>query len=172
MGIRSYPISPDLLSAEALDLVFQRTGSYLLPQVFPEGCPIHPSYPSGHAAVAGACAVVLKACFDGLMLLPGCVEPTEDGESLKPCHDFSPTVQDEIDKLAYNIAMGRNWAGIHFRSDNEAGLALGENVGISVLQDLACTFTEEFKGFSLRRFNGNLVRIAPQGQLSEELNQL
>jgi membrane-associated phospholipid phosphatase len=28
------------------------------------GCPLHPSYPSGHATVAGACSVMLKAFFD------------------------------------------------------------------------------------------------------------
>jgi hypothetical protein len=171
IGSRLYPLPESLPSVEVVDRTFRQTGSYLLPQAFPEGSPIHPSYPSGHAAIAGACAVILKACFDGQMLLPGVVEPTPDGAALKPCPDFSPTVQDEIDKLAFNVSMGRNWAGIHFRSDNDAGLALGENVGISILQDLACTFTEDFKGFSFRRFNGIWVKITPQGQLIEESSQ-
>ena len=130
-----------------------------------KGAPSTPSYPAGHAAVAGACAVVLKACFDGDMLLPACVEPSLDGLSLIPCSGYFPTVGDEIDKLAYNVAMGRNWAGIHFRSDNAAGLRLGEDVGISILQDLALTFPEPFKGFRFKRFDASPVYINPQGQL-------
>src|SRR5262249_24735613 len=143
------------------------TGSYLLPQAYPEGSPLHPSYPSGHAVIAGACSVVLKACFDGSMLLPGCVESTADGLSLVPCVDYSPTVADEVDKLAFNIAMGRNWAGIHYRSDEIAGLRLGEDVGISILQDLAGTYSEDFGGFTFRRFDGTEVQISAQGQVKE-----
>lgn len=165
-GARNYPIHKSLLFSKSVDEVFKQTGSYFLPQTYPEGCPMHPSYPSGHAAIAGACAVVLKACFDGLMLLPGCVEPSHDGLSLVPCQNFFPTVGDEIDKLAFNIAMGRNWAGIHYRSDSIAGLHLGEEVGISILQDMARTYTEDFRGFTFNRFDGTEVHINPRGEVS------
>jgi hypothetical protein len=101
------------------------------------------------------------------MLLPGCVEPDAEGLKLIPCSKYSPTVGDEIDKLAFNVAMGRNWAGIHYRSDAIAGLQLGEEVGISVLQDLACSYTEEFKGFSFKRFNGSNVHIMARNQLAD-----
>ena len=37
---------------------------YFLPMAFPEGSPTHPSYPAGHATVAGACITVLKAWFN------------------------------------------------------------------------------------------------------------
>jgi hypothetical protein len=164
-GIREYPIHSTLLHSEAVDAVHSHTGSYLLPQAYPEGCPLHPSYPAGHAAIAGACSVVLKACFDGSMLLPGCVEPSADGLKLAPCSNYSPTVGDEIDKLAFNIAMGRNWAGIHYRSDAMAGLQLGEEVGISILQDLVRTYTEDFKGLAFARFDGTQIRITPQGEV-------
>jgi hypothetical protein len=76
-------------------------------------------------------------------------------------------VNDEIDKLAFNISMGRDWAGIHFRSDTMAGLILGENVGISVLQDLVRTFSEDFEGFNFKRFNGSSVHINREGQIME-----
>jgi hypothetical protein len=168
-GIRKYPIHSSLLESEAANAVFSQTRSYLLPQAYPEGCPLHPSYPAGHAAIAGACSVVLKACFDSSMLLPGCVEPSEDGLSLVPRPDYSPTIGDEIDKLAFNIPMGRDWAGIHYRSDSEAGLRLGEDVGISVLQDLARTYTEDFKGFSFRRFSGADIYISPKGDVLQNL---
>lgn len=162
-GIRKYPIHSTLLESEAVDAVFSSTGSYLLPQAYPEGCPLHPSYPAGHAAIAGACSVVLKACFDGSMLLPGCVEPSADGLTLVPRPDYSPTVGDEIDKLVFNIGMGRDWAGVHYRSDEVAGLRLGEDVGISILQDMAPTYTEDFKGFSFKRYDGTEIRITPKG---------
>ncbi len=166
-GVRKYPIHSTLLESEAVDAVFAKTGSYLLPQAYPEGCPFHPSYPAGHAAIAGACSVILKACFDGSMLLPGCVEPSTDGLTLLPRSNFSPTVGDEIDKLAFNIAMSRDWAGIHYRSDCVAGLQLGEDVAVSILQDLARTYTEDFQGFSFKRFNGTEVRITPQGEVTQ-----
>ena len=165
-GIQPYPIHSSFVASKAVDAIFARTGSYLLPQAYPEGCPLHPSYPAGHAAIAGACSTILKACFDGEMLLPGCVEPDAEGLKLIPCSKYSPTVADEINKLAFNVAMGRNWAGIHYRSDAMAGLQLGEEVGISVLQDLACTYTEEFKGFSFKRFDGTNVHVTPKGQLA------
>jgi hypothetical protein len=79
--------------------------------------------------------------------------------------DYSPTVGDEIDKLAFNIAMGRDWAGIHYRSDGVAGLRLGEDVGISILQDMASTYTEDFKGFSFKRYDGTEIRITPKGEV-------
>jgi len=97
------------------------------------------------------------------MLLPDCVESVADGLKLIPYPKYSPTVGDEINKLAFNIAIGREWAGIHYRSDSIAGLELGEEVGISILQDLACTYTEKFKGFSLERFDGTEVQITPKG---------
>jgi hypothetical protein len=109
--------------------------------------------------------VVLKACFDGSMLLPECVEPSADGLTLLPRTDFAPTVADEIDKLAFNIIMGRDWAGIHYRSDALAGLQLGEEVGISVLQDLVLTYTEDFEGLTLTRFSGEKIRITRQGEV-------
>jgi hypothetical protein len=102
------------------------------------------------------------------MLLPGCVEPNADGLALVSRSDFSPTVGDEIDKLAFNIAMARNWAGIHYRSDAAAGLRLGEEVGISILQDLAGTYTEDYKGFSFTRLNGAKVTITPQAEVIQD----
>jgi hypothetical protein len=165
IGLRTYPVHESILKSEAVDAVFAQTGSYLLPQTYPEGCPTHPSYPAGHAAIAGACCVILKACFDGTMLFPGVVEPGADGLTLRECVGYAPTVDDEINKLAFNVAMGRNWAGIHFRSDDMAGLRLGEEVGIAVLQDLARTYSETYNGFSFRRFDGRSVHITPTGEL-------
>ncbi len=54
----------------------------------------------------------------------------------------------ELNKLASNIAMGRNFAGIHYRADADLGISLGESIAISCLQDYACCLREQaFKGF-------------------------
>lgn len=59
-GIVQDPISSELLDSDVLDEIFKKFGSYLLPQAYVEGSPTHPSYPSGHAVVAGACVTFLK----------------------------------------------------------------------------------------------------------------
>ena len=53
-GAAGDPIHADLLNSMALQRTYGSKGSYLLPQAYPEGSPIHPSYPSGHGTVAGA----------------------------------------------------------------------------------------------------------------------
>ena len=164
-GERSYPVASALLESPAVEAIFARTGTYLLPQAYPEGSPLHPSYPAAHATVSGACSAILKALFNEAMLLPGCVIPSADGLSLLPCKGYAPTVGAEVNKLASNIAMARNWAGLHYRSDDVAGLRLGEDVAISVLQDLVCTYTEEFKGFSFTRIDGTKVRVTPHAEV-------
>src|ERR1700692_3175871 len=58
VGTAEYPIYADLLNSAARPEVFNPTGSYLLPMPYPEGSPMHPSYPAAHAAVAGACVTV------------------------------------------------------------------------------------------------------------------
>jgi hypothetical protein len=159
-GMADYPVHPEALDSMALVETHRRFGSYLLPQSYPEGCPLHPAYPSGHATVSGACATILKAFFDENLVVPDCVIPSADGKSLVPYHGPALTVRGEVEKLAFNIAMGRNFAGIHYRSDATAGIRLGEEVAITILQDLVNTFAEDFPGFQFTRFDGTPVRIS------------
>lgn len=70
--------------------------------------PPHPSYVSGHATVSGAAAEILKRFF--------------------------PKDARQIDAWAEEAAMSRLYGGIHYRFDNEAGLALGRRVGKAVLE--------------------------------------
>jgi len=99
---------------------------------------------------------------DGLLIGEG----TFDFLLLQPCPEsFAATIGAELDKLAFNVAMGRDWAGIHYRSDAEQGIKLGEDVAISILQDLVQTFTEDFAGFEFTRVDGGYVRITPNGEL-------
>lgn len=159
-GAVPYPVHGDLLNSAALKAVFAANNTYLLPQAYPEGCPLHPSYPSGHATVSGACSVILKAFFDENQILTDCVSASSDGLSLIPFDDIALTVGSEINKLAFNVAMGRDFAGIHYRSDAEAGLRLGEDVAIAMLQDLVQTLAEDFTGFQFTRMDGTPVSIS------------
>jgi hypothetical protein len=159
VGVAQYPIHADLMNSAALGAVFATNGTYLLPQAFPEGCPLHPAYPAGHATVAGACSAMLKAFFDESGLITDCVMVSEDGLSLMRCDGLALSVGGEINKLAFNIAMGRNFAGIHYRSDAEVGFRLGEDVAIAMLQDFVNTLAEDFQGFQFRRLDGTPVTV-------------
>src|SRR5258706_11515936 len=106
-------------------MLSSKHGSYLLPMAFPEGSPLHPSYGAGHATVAGACVTILKAWFDESFIIPNPAQATPDGLSLVPYTGQLLTVGGELNKLAFNVAVGRNMAGIHWRSDAAASLRLG-----------------------------------------------
>ena len=60
---------------------------------------------------------ILKALFDESSIVSNPVVPTSDGLSLVSYDGRELTVGGELNKLAANIAMGRNFAGIHWRSN-------------------------------------------------------
>lgn len=93
---------------------------------------------------------------DGLSLVPW--EPALPSAS----GDVRLTVEGEINKLAGNIALGRNFAGVHWRSDYEQSILLGEQVAISILCDQRNTYNEAYE-FRFRGFRGDLIRIHPAG---------
>ena len=70
--------------------------------------PPSPGYPAGHATVAGCYATVLAYLF--------------------------PYNAKEFFKLADEEALSRFEAGVHFRSDNEAGMRLGKQVGNEIVK--------------------------------------
>lgn len=158
-GAAVYPIHPKLLNSQALAEVFNKYGTYLLPMAYPEGCPPFPAYPAGHATIAGACVTVLKAYFKELFPVASPVVASDDGLSLIPYSGQTLTVGGELNKLASNIGIGRDVAGVHWRSDCTEGLKLGEAVAISILRDYAETFNESFGGFSLTLFDGSKITI-------------
>jgi hypothetical protein len=129
-----------------------------LPLAYPEGCPIHPSYPAGHAVVAGACSTVLKAFFNQDFEIPNPVTADAEGPSPVP-YGETLRVGGELNKLAANIAMARNAAGVHWRSDSVGGIRLGETVALGLLRDIAATVTEPFAGFQVTTFDGSKVTV-------------
>ena len=137
-------------------------GSYLLPQAFPEGSPTHPSYGAGHATVAGACVTILKAWFneDDIIFKPK--RPNTAGTDIEepPAGSLSLKVGDELNKLAANIAIGRNWAGVHYRSDYTESITLGEQIALGVLQEQAtCYHKKDPFACRLTRFDGQPIKI-------------
>jgi hypothetical protein len=138
-----------------------RYGSYLLPQAYPEGSPLHPAYGGGHATVAGACVTILKAWFDESFVIPDPVVPNRQGTALVAYTGpdaGSLTVGGELNKVAANIAMGRNIAGIHWRTDYSESLTLGEEVAIGILEEQQATY-HEGRSFTLTKFDGTTVTI-------------
>jgi hypothetical protein len=155
-------------------------GTYLLPMAFPEGSPVHPSYGAGHATVAGACVTVLKAIFDGdtpiqplLQAAAGpmaghwdVVIPDAGGMNLvaygsnpqKQAQAARMTVGGELDKLAGNIGIARNFAGVHWRSDDIESLKLGERVALEFLRETLTTYNEEVY-CRLKLFDGSTTTI-------------
>src|SRR5439155_22662329 len=80
-GVAQYPLGSEVLDSPALPLIHSQYGTYLLPQAYPEGSPLHPSYGSGHGTVAGACVTILKAWFDENYVIPNPVVASSDGLS-------------------------------------------------------------------------------------------
>jgi len=155
-----YPIHPEILNSAAVTEVQRKYGTALLPMAFAEGSPTHPAYGAGHATVAGACVTILKAWFDESYVIPDPVVAAPDGLTLQPyTGTASLTVGGELNKLASNVALGRNMAGVHWRSDATESLKLGEAVAIGVLLDYKSCYNEKFDGFSLTKFDGTRVTV-------------
>ena len=160
--------------------------SYLLPMAFCEGSPMHPSYGAGHATVAGACVTVLKAFFDHKHPLavaykgndPSKADPSKafvpnvNGLSLKVIDVIKVinlgkeekevegmlTVEGELNKLASNISIGRNWAGVHYFSDYIESIRMGEQIAIGLLEEQKLTYQENFS-MTVPLFDGGSIRI-------------
>ena len=164
----------DVLNSTVLPIIYSTYGSYLMPQAYPEGSPTHPCYPTGHGTVAGACITMLKFFFDctqkirPLLLAAGrdVFVPRVDGLSLNPYTGVDRDTLDingELNKLAFNISFGHGiHAGIHFRSSTVWSILLGEQIGISILNDRAKSYNEPFK-IPITKFDGTTVTISNRG---------
>ncbi|HYR07061.1 MAG TPA: vanadium-dependent haloperoxidase, partial [Longimicrobium sp.] len=169
-GARTYPLHTSIitsLQSGGLAPYFGNTGekfptSYLLPQAYPEGAPTHPAYGAGHATGSGACATILKAFFDESTPIENPLQASTDGLSLVAYTGSdagSMTVGGELNKLAGNIALFRDAAGVHWRSDYTESLPLGEAIAIGLLQEMSLGFNEDDAFFELTKFDGQKIRI-------------
>ncbi|AKJ07825.1 hypothetical protein ATI61_107273 [Archangium gephyra] len=165
-GRRTYPLDTSILNSLSTGLLSpyfsERWGSFLLPQAYPEGAPLHPAYGAGHATISGACATLLKAYFDESAPIESPVIARADGLALDPYTGAGATqmtVGGELNKLAGNIALFRSAAGVHWRTDYCESLLLGERVALGLLQEMSLTFNEDDAFFQFTRFDGTRVRI-------------
>lgn len=155
-----YPVHDTVLGSKGLELARSRFGTHLITQVYPEGSPIHAAYPGGATIIGAVQATILKAFFDESREFPNPVEvDPSDPTKLVPYRGPALTIGGELNKLAINYGTGRIWAGIHWRSDLAASVALGEEVAIAVLRDERAGFRENFDGFSFTRFDGSRVTV-------------
>jgi hypothetical protein len=158
-GAANYSVNEELLQSASVAKVYSKYGTYLLPMAYPEGCPCHTAYPSGHACFVGAGVTVLKAFFNEGFVIPKPVISGPNGLVLLPYVGESLTVGNELNKLASNVSMGRCAAGVHWRTDASEGMKLGEAVAISILQDYKHTYNENFAGFTFTKFDGTTITI-------------
>jgi hypothetical protein len=158
--VSDYPIHETFLGSQALERSRAKHGSLLLGHIFPEGAPLHSSYPGGAAIIAAVTVTLLKAFYDESKELPNPVQPDPaDPTRLIPYQGPPLTVGGELNKAALNYAGGRTWGGIHWRSDAAVSFAQGESLVISILREQKATFAEPFEGFSFTRFDGTKVTI-------------
>ncbi len=165
--------SATVLNSQAVKSSFVKYTSYLLSQAFPEGSPAHPAYPTGHGTVAGACITALKFFFDGSQnirpLLQGAgtdvAVSSADGMSLvnyTSADAGGMTINGELHKLAHNVSFAHGiHAGIHWRSDTDSSILLGEAVALSVLQDRANNYNEKFT-VQINKCDGTTATITNQ----------
>ncbi|BFT30295.1 vanadium-dependent haloperoxidase [Alteromonas sp. D210916BOD_24] len=162
-----------------MNRLLDKSGNLLLPMAFAEGSPMHPSYGAGHATVAGACVTMLKAFFKG----DNFIHVSKNGEAItvdEHCHQgdyaFVPsldgrrlrvvevsqslTLEGELNKLAANISIGRDWAGVHYYSDYYESMLMGEEIAVGILQEQTITHNSlENLSYKFTSFEGNHVVI-------------
>jgi hypothetical protein len=159
-------LSDVILNSTGLQQSFTKYGTWLLSQSYPEGSPTHPAYPTGHGVVGGACITVLKFFFNGNFVIPNPKIPSDDGLSLLDYTGSDAdelTVNGELNKLGHNVSFGHGiHAGIHWRSDTDTSLLLGEAVALSFLQERALTYNEPFT-IELTKFDGTTATITNPG---------
>ncbi len=154
----------------------------LLPMAFVEGSPMHPSYGAGHATVAGACTTILKAwfnhalCFDyekigqnwkvSFSTNPAneatAFEANPNGQKLKPMNLPTDclTLEGELNKVAANISIGRDWAGVHYYTDYVQSMIMGEEIAIGLLQEQSLTYESSDRlSMTLPKFDGSTIKI-------------
>jgi hypothetical protein len=156
-----YSINDRIMGTAVLQKIFDKYGTYLLPQAFTEGSPLHPSYGAGHGTVAGACVTILKFWFNEELKFKQPLQPNDNGTLLEPYNGPDKddlTLGGELNKLAANIAIGRNMAGVHYRSDYTRSLLLGEKVAVGILMDQRKNYNEKFS-MKFRGFDGNEIKI-------------
>ncbi|MEM1185748.1 MAG: bromoperoxidase [Planctomycetota bacterium] len=176
----------DVHLPEGIDATEFDASNLLLPMAFPEGSPMHPAYGAGHATVAGACVTILKGFFEMFedddsgvqrpLRFGGSTRafiPNDDGTGLvaDPSVASDLTIQGELDKLAANVSIGRNMAGVHYYSDYYDSVRMGERVAVGLLLEQAPTYGDLIE-MTFTSFDGDHVIISGEGGSAPTLTVL
>ncbi len=167
-GERDYGLGANVIGSRAFELAADNiravnetpgdtSNDGLLPMGFPEGSPAHPAYPGGHSSFVAAGVTVLKAFVNEDFVIPNPMVPNRNGSELLP-YAGALTIGGELNKLVANVTHARDAAGMHWRSDGVGNL-IGEAVGIALLRDYSVAYNEDFDGLTLRKFDGQRIRI-------------
>jgi len=76
--------------------------------------------------------------------------------------DPQVTLMGELDKLAANISIGRDMAGVHYYTDYYESLRMGERVAVGILQEQMLTYPEEVT-MRLKTFDSQRMTIKGHG---------
>jgi hypothetical protein len=90
------------------------------------------------------CVTIMKAFYDESFVVPHPVQASDDELHLVPYSGPPLTLRDELNKLASKLAIARNFAGIHWRSNATESLELGEEVALRYLAEERDCFNEHF----------------------------
>ncbi len=136
-------------------------GTFLLPMAFREGSPMHPCLWRGPRHGRWR----LRNDPEGMVRRSSfscCRAPRWSAIQAAPAWSRSRTrrltVGGELNKVAANIAIGRNMAGVHWRTDYTKSVRLGEAVAIHLLEEQKLCYNE-FSGLGLTRFDGTRITI-------------
>jgi len=80
-----------------------------------------------------------------------------DENTHQPCCPL--TLEGELNKLAANISIGRNMAGVHYFSDYYDSLRLGEEIALGILEEQALCYKTDPFVLSVPMFDGGVRRI-------------
>lgn len=151
-------------SATVTAISTANSGTKYLPMIYAEGSPMHPSYPAGHAVIAGACATLLKLFYADANWttldsnIYHSINGTDrvDGSSVG---SGTLTIHGELNKIAANIARGRDFAGVHYRTDSDLGMLLGEKVAVAWFKDNIARQVETVGTITVVGFDGTNIVV-------------
>ena len=160
-------VSNTVLNSQAVQNSFTANNSYFLSQAFPEGSPIIRLIPRGtepyRRRLHHSAQIFLQWRLQALPK-PAVLVPSTDGATVAvyapPPGEPQLSVNGELHKLAHNVSFGHGiHAGIHWRSDTDTSIQLGEAVALSWLQDRAHVYNERF-GVTLTKVDGTTATIS------------
>lgn len=151
-------------SATVTAISTANSGTKYLPMIYAEGSPMHPSYPAGHAVIAGACTTLLKLFYADANWttldsnIYHSINGTDrvDGSSVG---SGTLTIHGELNKIAANIARGRDFAGVHYRTDSDLGMLLGEKVAVAWFKDNIARQVETVGTITVVGFDGTNIVV-------------